>query len=353
MRICFDITYEFDVDTELKMVKYYEEYIYPYRDKVIALHLYETFIINKFFSICTIDSSFTNLQSIIVNDISSLKFAVLLFYFRNLPCLYSLTIVINETDEDEIGDIYRMTFQLSALKYFKFEISNRLTHYLDLPKATPTEQSSIEYLSIRHHLTIDDLSDLLTYTPHLKHLNCMTCVQSNSLDLITNPIPLKDLVHVSLSIDQISFNIFEQFLLQIGSQLRVLSLAVYQSDFNYLDPIRWENLILKRMPHLQRFRFHFNEKNDDEFDVKPLTHSLIGGFHSSFWLDRRWFFRISIDSHYVVHSILPDGFDFLLQIDFICLFFCRICLEDGGESLALVDEATMNDGASMTISFYR
>jgi len=32
-----------------------------------------------------------------------------------------------------------MIFQLSALKYFKIEISNDLTHYLDLLKATPDE----------------------------------------------------------------------------------------------------------------------------------------------------------------------------------------------------------------------
>ena len=90
-------------------------------------------------------------------------------------------------------------------------------------------------------------------------------------------IQLKNLTHITIGIDQVDFDEFEEFLLK---SLKVLTESL---DINYLDSHRWEQLIRKHLPQLNQFILRYTDIINEDFPMNS-SHSLIKGFtSSSFW----------------------------------------------------------------------
>ncbi|CAF4158176.1 unnamed protein product, partial [Rotaria magnacalcarata] len=69
-----------------------------------------------------------------------------------------------------LNDVYRLIFALPTLKYNKLYLYGNECS-ISIPLSTGKQLSTIEYLEIVHYYTFDELSDLISYTPKLRHLN--------------------------------------------------------------------------------------------------------------------------------------------------------------------------------------
>ncbi|CAF4019592.1 unnamed protein product [Rotaria sp. Silwood1] len=143
------LTIRFSSESESIFDDRYKHLINSNKYQIISLHSDNQSLINKFNILYTIDSSFNHLQSIILHEIATFQLMKLLFRLKSLPRLFSLTVFLDHCDDD-LGDIYRVVFHISYLKYFKLNISDYQELNLNIPIATNEQFSSIEYLVIDH-----------------------------------------------------------------------------------------------------------------------------------------------------------------------------------------------------------
>ncbi|CAF4076640.1 unnamed protein product [Rotaria magnacalcarata] len=125
------------------------------------------------------------------------------------------------------------------LKYCKISFNNYLLTESPL-NISIDEYSPIEHLIINNEFDIDKLAVLLSYIPQLRRLSFAT------------------------------------------------------NDKTYLDPNRWEKLILSYMPYLRIFDIqweYFPQKNVNTTDI-----FMIESFRTQFWLERQWFFIFTLES---------------------------------------------------------
>lgn len=81
-----------------------------------------------FLAHCMIDSTFDRLQSVKLNECTPEQFVMLLFCFKSLPQLSSLTTTLIENEFSDLGNIYRMIFSLPTLKYNKLTLDSSDGH---------------------------------------------------------------------------------------------------------------------------------------------------------------------------------------------------------------------------------
>ncbi|CAF1139722.1 unnamed protein product [Adineta steineri] len=283
--------------------------IIPNSHRILSLHLasYSTDppLIDTFFNHCTIDGSFLRLESIILKGIKTEKLLATLFYLKSLPRLFSLTISIKANDYYDLGNIYPLIFSLPALKYNRLSRSIHARE-INIPRVINQKFSTIQYLIIDHTCTFTQLNSILHYTPQLRHLYCDLVMDSK--EEFKNDLSMK-LPHLkSLYIQQseASFDEFEMFIKTISSPLQILNISVFWGE-DFLDDNGCERLIKKYMPQLEKFSFHFNQIIHDDFtkDLIDLSNGFINQVSSPFWIERKWFRGIIIDSENIVFSIHP------------------------------------------------
>jgi hypothetical protein len=115
---------------------------------------------------------------------------------------------------------------------------------------------------------------------------------------------LNNLIHLTVSIHDLIFDEFEEIIIKLSDQLRLLSITIQCMDENYLDANRWKRLILEYMPYLNKFIFSYTDDIDRDFQITP-CHVLINHFISSFWIERQWIFRILIQNDNINYLIRP------------------------------------------------
>lgn len=152
----------FPSESESLLGYHYKQFINFNKHHILSLYFYNQSILNKFFTLCTLDLSFNRLESIVLNEISTFKLLVLLFYLKYLPHLFSLTVCLDHCFDD-LGDIYQIIFHLSSLKYLKLEISDYEVLDMTIPIATNEQFSSIERLSIYDPCTTNELTTIISY----------------------------------------------------------------------------------------------------------------------------------------------------------------------------------------------
>ncbi len=79
-------------------------------------------------------------------------------------------------------------------------------------------------------------------------------------------ITLPHLRYILIKKSHLNFDEFESFIVNICSQLPMVSI-VTNNDSAYLDANRWERLISKHMPYLEKFDFEHNEFFDDQLRI--------------------------------------------------------------------------------------
>ncbi|CAF2683208.1 unnamed protein product [Rotaria sp. Silwood2] len=90
----------------------------------------------------------------------------------------------------------------------------------------------------------------------------------------------------------LKFDELETLIKESFSYIRVLRFTA-SWDSSYLDADRWEQLILKHIPHLRILDFKYTEGLDNQLMYKPY-HLNFDRFLSPFWIQRRWFFELKI-----------------------------------------------------------
>ncbi|CAF1365042.1 unnamed protein product [Rotaria sordida] len=276
--------------------------IIPNKHRILSLHLNGDSLINNFFTYCNIDSSFKRLQSIILSGLSDYKLLMILFYLKSLPRLFSLTIEVDEGYYDSINDIYQLIFHLPCLKYNKISLLDLDESNIFIPISINENFSTIEHLVLNHHCNIDELTSILTHTPHLRYLTCRHPVEIDEIARKETLLTLPNLTYICFVRCALKFDILEKFMRKISSQLQVWHLNTYE-DAAYLDANRWKRLIKIHIPHLRKFYFNHHMSIDDG-DIVPNCES-INQFTSIFWIERQWFFELKDELHQFVYSIYP------------------------------------------------
>ncbi|CAF0874130.1 unnamed protein product [Adineta steineri] len=283
----------------------YERYILPNKHRIISFYCDNQLYYEEFIQLSPINSTFNHLEPIILKDISTIQFVNLFSYLKSLPLLSSLQIVFDSC-EDDIGTIYQLIFQLPFLKYLKLDIHDFEISDLTLPMATNKQYSSIEFFVFLHYLTLDQFCHLLSYTPRLTHLYCYTILDfklTNSIDIFTK---LNNLVLFNLCTMDLSCNLCQALLSKLPLQLKILSVTVSDRDISYLDANRWEELIRKNMPNLERFTLCLQEKMDERFQITNY-HKTIPNYFLPFWMEKEWIFRIVVEDDKIDYDIFPHS----------------------------------------------
>ncbi len=259
---------------------------------------------DKFFSSFIIDSSFNCLESIFL---TRLNFDVLMSVLINLPSLPRLLCLNIEIFTDlnhlNITDIYRIIFTLPMLKYYEIFVNYTETS-VSLPIATNKQFSPIEYLVLDQYCTFEELSTITSYTPQLRHLCFMHTDKSDLNSEIFVRVPLSNMTYISILEYPQIFDELELFISGIEWKLKFLYITTKSKDVSYFDANRWEELILKYLPHLKVFHLQY-----DEFTIEEDELSIYLGepnqFISSFWIERQWLFEVKIDYDLIMYSVCP------------------------------------------------
>ncbi|CAF1303628.1 unnamed protein product [Rotaria sordida] len=151
--------------------------------------------------------------------------------------------------------------------------------------AINNQQSTIEYLSIRHRCTLHELYTIISYTPQLRRLNLRHKLEIDSNIRTILPITLSNLTDFSIYIHHIKFDEFEIFIRKICSKLKILRVNIQSRDITFLNAYRWEKLILQFLPQLEEFYLRYYERVGSVYKY-PIYNEGSNQFISSFWIER-------------------------------------------------------------------
>ena len=145
------------------------------------------------------------LQSFHINYIDSNQLVSILHKLTALPRLFSLSFIIDDIHEN-IDQIYQLILALPTLKSISL-IINSIDSHINLVTYNKKRQSTIEYLSINHRITIDQVFDILAYTPQIYHLNV------RQIEMYSRHIHLESLMELE-NLTRISIQTFNRNLKQ-------------------------------------------------------------------------------------------------------------------------------------------
>lgn len=108
-------------------------------------------------------------------------------------------------------------------------------------------------------------------------------------------VTLEYLTYVSLKLNFVSFNDFEQLVIDFFHQIKILRVIIYSYEFytgdtEYLDADKWEQLISIHMPRLCNFGFRYRHYLKFLNDDRAVYEAKINKFNSAFWMKQKWFF---------------------------------------------------------------
>ncbi|CAF4897156.1 unnamed protein product [Rotaria sp. Silwood1] len=272
----------------------YTKFIISNKHRIVSLYLHDHLDIISQSSSNKIDSSFSRIESLILDQVPCKEWILIFPILTSLPRLFSITINLIGISID-LTEIYRLIFLLPYLK--KVELSTRRNSLIiSLPINTYEQYSHIKHSIIKHVCHLKELIALLSYTPLLTHLTCLELSKQYQDIQRIESIMIPNLTRMTLNMCCIQFDEFEVFIEKICKQLRILNIDKIQ-DVDYLNAIRWEQFISKHMLYLRIFKLEY-----DEYHYQPLEltsyHSQLNQFTSSFSINRGWFFQIAADIDY-------------------------------------------------------
>lgn len=234
------------------------------KNRIVSLSILEESDINLFFTLYTIDSSFHCLQLLILKNITSIRLVSLLKDLNILPHLISLVIDIID-DSEHLTDIYQLIFCLPMLKYLKLSLPADEQYDL-LPLSNNSTSNCLECLYLDYPCTFEELTAIVSYTPRLKRLTCVSLYEYE-LDIEDKSlIKLPNLINLNIQECYTSFENFERFLKQISSQLQRFHINIYENDINS-NCNRWKQLIVQYFPRLDKFNLSCIEHNIDSCSI--------------------------------------------------------------------------------------
>lgn len=246
-------------------------------------------------------SQFPRLRTLILENFESESLENLLSQLLALSHLSSLIIKPFGDVEDE-NLLYQQIFRLPSLRYCK--VSFKQQRLIRSKPLFTTQCSGIQHLVIESHCCLNYLTVLLSHLPQLCRLSCPHLIESTLEPADRQPIVFRHLIHLSFGISNIIFDDIETFFENLSHRLEVFQLST-DFDLTYTNADRWEQLILGHLPHLRIFDLQLISRTNSNQVIPYLT---ISQFMSSFWLERKWFFRYEYEHSFAAfYSIKPCG----------------------------------------------
>ncbi|CAF2953741.1 unnamed protein product [Rotaria sp. Silwood2] len=268
---------------------YYKNFLLPNKHRINRIHVSNPFIVHTFFLPSYGISKFSKIEILRVYDIKSIYIKNILDFLMDLPELYSLT--INVIDNiDDVNIFYIKIFGLSKLTFCQVE-------YKSIPNKTNTNYlvidatifSPLQQLIINADFPTNSLDILFSYLPQIRRLSIDRLTPSTTKEI--KPIIMPHLKHVTLKLNNIKFNEFEQIMKNFFENIQILSINT-NNDQDYIQATKWEQLIINHIPDLSIFSLYY-----DGIDSTTSIHNhfqlneLVENFNSTFWIERKWFFN--------------------------------------------------------------
>ena len=280
-------------------------------DRIVSLRLSGELIINhflKFFSINT----FHRLESLFLDQIESNKLEAVLTNISLLPRLFSLSIHVNSSFQDE-NNVYRLIFRLPVLLYcnLNFPSGGERTP-LSMVISEEKQNKSIEHFIINGHCHIHQFMAIVSHMPRLRIVRCHSLLVFAEMQSSPS-IPLSNLKNLFLHSNNLSFEQFRMLITNSSPPLQSLGVCATNDD-DYISSDKWEALISSVIKKLKNFDLHYsNSMSNDEYGA---FHRNLRKFQSGFWTQRKWFFghqryfnrledETDIDSLVIFYSINP------------------------------------------------
>ena len=249
---------------------------------------------------------FLQLHTLILENFESNHLSNLLSQLSVLPNLSSL--IIKPFNSIQRKDhIYQQIFRLPVLKYCQVSFREQST-IRSLPICT-NQFSKIERLILVDGCKMNELLIILTYLPQLHRLSCHDFQPSTYAQYNRGMIVLNYLTHLALRTTDVTLADLEMFLTKLTHQIQVFRFSIdLASNPIYTNSNRWETIIRTHLPRLRIFDLQVLQTNIFN-GHQPVF--LINQFLTSFWLERKWFFRCEYDhQNALFYSIQPYRFNF-------------------------------------------
>ena len=276
------------------------------RDRIISLRLTRLTLNAETLSRFTNNSSFSRLESLHLGDINSNQCIPLLISLLTLPRLFLLRFSL-EDEPEEIGNVYQIILNMPMLTYSNISFDT-YDSTIPLPMPVNGQCSRIEHLVMNHPCALNELINILSYTPQLRRLVCEKLDEANEFPPGRDPRPMLYLSHVVFGKCFVDFDELEAFITKTSAPLEQFHLTCSR-DSSYLNADRWENIISKRLPQLRTFKFRYEETVDGDLEM-TVFHGMILRFYSTFWINRKWSFKLYVDQNdysedTMIYAILP------------------------------------------------
>ena len=154
------------------------------------------------------------------------------------------------------------------------------------------QQCTIQYLTIGHYITYNQVCTILCQLSHLRILVLRNCIMNDTdgtmmtfSDIETNT----HLTSLTFKDSRLQMNQLEFLLSRTPSLVHLQLTGSVNSSDSILDGSRWENFIQTKLPLLQKFEFFFRTKTDYNLNFTTIE-SWIVPFRTIFWLQHKsWF----------------------------------------------------------------
>ncbi|CAF4129935.1 unnamed protein product, partial [Adineta steineri] len=295
--------YDFDI-----ICRPYLSYI---QDRIVSLDLsddYRTPDLPQIFLSCGYRiNQFINLKSL---TISFYSFAVLkqtIFECRELLHLTHLHIHTNNNHDIEKNsrDLIDKIWNLPKLSHCYLDIKySQSVWFIPISKIS----QSIHYLStIGTSYNLNGLLNLFEQAPNLKRLDMGDFSEDHDTQLMQTNFSSLISLSMSTSISKESM----ELLFQVIPNLCYLTI---QLDNTYLDGHAWEQILIKYLKNIKRFRLKMTIGLGSHKDIAEQIDELLDSFRTAFWIEQhRWFVRCDWDPNDIypkaILYTLPYAFD--------------------------------------------
>ncbi|UJR11340.1 hypothetical protein I4U23_015521 [Adineta vaga] len=253
--------------------------ILVYLHRITSLYITNSLSYDLNISPLNILTKYNRLETLILEQFPKEYLDKLFQDLTSLSNLSTLIILCSERIRNTNQYLLQI-FRLPVLKYCKIFLAS-FNDAIILPFAID-EHSSIEHLVIEHGILFRNIDRLLSYFPQLRRLSLKHSFQEKEF-ILNQSIVLPHVTHLFLDLGQFSFDNFVYLIKNFFPKIEVLHLYAYGEE-EYLNPNRWEELILSSMPSLRIFDINISSS------IPSSSILLLDQFKSSFWVDRRWSF---------------------------------------------------------------
>jgi hypothetical protein len=266
------MTLSFFLTDSPKIEQHCHELIVPNKHRIRSLKFNHVDRLQTVLSRCTLDESFTRLQSISLYENNVKDLLTLLHKLPQLPRLEALQIKsdLSVLQKDALSDIYSIAFRCSLLIYLNIENSSNKIGAQTFGKINISiEQSNIEVLKCLHSIQLQQLQFLLEKTPKLRRLQ-VSQVQSDPnkiMELFMVP-GLNQLSTLSIDCDYRRFDLLasRKIIAGVGATTKSLKLVFRLRNF-IRDATEWNKLFNENLPHAEKFNITLRYDCGDLFGL--------------------------------------------------------------------------------------